>query len=55
MEEKVKALANEMMEAFQTQGLTCREVEKVLELLRVRVGEQASAAANAAVFTAKPF
>jgi len=55
MGEKAKALANEMMDTFQKQGLTCREVEKVLELLRVRAGEQASAAVDKTPFTAKPF
>ena len=55
MDEKLKALANEMMETFQKQGLTCREVQNVLNYLRIKAGEQASAAADAAAFTAKPF
>lgn len=54
-EEKLKALANEMMETFQKQGLTCREAEKVLGLLRIRAGEQSSAAVDKTPFTAKPF
>ena len=55
MDDKSNALANDMMETFQKHGLTCREVEKVLELLRIRAGEQASAAVDKTPFTAKPF
>ncbi len=49
MDEKMKALANEMMETFQKQGLACREVQTVLNHLRIQIMNQASAAA----FTAK--
>lgn len=53
MDEKLKALANEMMEAFQKQGLTCREVDCVLMLIRTQSADQKNRAADRELFTAK--
>lgn len=55
MDEKLKAIANEMMETFQKQGLTYREVDAVLMNMSMRVDMVRENAVKELQFTAVPF
>ena len=55
MEDKLKALANEMMETFQKQGLTCDEVSVIMMNVSMRVSDAKKEAASKALFKGQPF
>lgn len=53
--EKLEALANDIMEQCQKQGLTCREVGTLFTMIRSRAADQEMSAADKVLFTAKHF
>lgn len=53
--DKLKALANEMMETFQKKGLTCAEVSVIMMNVSMRVSDAKKEAASKALFKGQPF